>query len=122
MDPDRLGKTLDAAIAAWSSGDAAGFAALFAEDGAMIVPGRRWVGPAAIQQAAADFFKDYDAAITVRQILIQEHRAAVEWRWRETCRQTGKSEAADDVIMVDFSAGQIVRWREYIDRDSPASY
>lgn len=120
ITPSKIRAIIQYAIAAWTEGNASGFAALFTEDGELIVPGRRWVGPEAIQQAAWDFLKDSQVHIDVQQVLIQGQRAAVEWKWQETSKSHGTSSQADDVIMIDFVDGKIQRWREYIDNDTPA--
>lgn len=75
----------------------------------------RQEGPAAIRQVTADFCADHAVKITVCQIIIQGQRAAVEWSWHETHRSTGEYSQAEDVIVVEVTAGKIQRWREYID-------
>lgn len=118
MSDHEIHAVIRQAIAAWEHGNAEQFAALFTEHGEFVVPGDRWVGRDAIRQVTADFSAEHTVAIDVHQIIIQDQRAAVEWSWHETNRSTGKSSQAEDVIMVDFVAGKVQRWREYIDTQS----
>ncbi len=95
------------------------FASLFLPDGEFIVPNNRWVGTEKIRQVAADFATDYEVKIEIRRIIVEDERAVVEWYWSDTQKATGKCNQADDAIVVDFRAGKISRWREYIDATSP---
>ncbi|MBF2021815.1 MAG: SgcJ/EcaC family oxidoreductase [Hydrococcus sp. C42_A2020_068] len=115
MQPEEIRATIEQAREAWVKGDAEAFASLFSPDGEFIVPGNRWVGREAIRQVAADFFASHSSVrIDIKQIIIEGDRAAVEWYWEEK-NQEGRLNRADDAILVDFQAGQIVRFREYID-------
>ncbi len=111
---------VDAAIAAWETGNADQFANLFTETGEFVVPGDRWVGRASIRQVTADFCADHAVDITVQQVIVQDNRAAIEWRWQEINRTTGETNLADDVIVVTVANDKIQRWREYIDTQSPS--
>jgi uncharacterized protein (TIGR02246 family) len=104
---------------AWVNGDAEAFASLFTPDGEFLVPGNRWVGHEAIRQVAADFAASVsEVNIEIRRIMIDGNQAAVEWAWEDT-NSSGYRNQADDVIIIDFVDGQISRWREYIDTQTP---
>lgn len=106
----------------WTSGNADGFAALFTPDGEFIVPGKRWTGPGAIRKVAADYAAAYsNVKIDIHRILVDGNQAVVEWSWQDTENATGRRSQADDAIVVDFQDGQISRWREYIDTQTPTS-
>jgi uncharacterized protein (TIGR02246 family) len=82
-------------------------------------PGHRWVGFELIKQAAREFQDSHNqVVIKIRHILIENNKAAIEWRWEDVNIITGERSQASDAIMVDFINGRIQRWREYIDRDS----
>lgn len=116
MQPEEIRFIIKQAGDAWMRGDATAFAALFATDGEFIIPGNRWVGKAEIERAAAIFFVNYsDIKIVIQRIIIEGNQAAVEWHWEDREKATGRRSQADDVIVIDWQNGQIVRWREYID-------
>ncbi|MGL4617815.1 nuclear transport factor 2 family protein [Chroococcidiopsis sp.] len=128
--PEQIRTIVRQARDSWVNGDADAFAALFTSDGELIVPGQKWVGRAAIRKAAADFATyASNVKIDIRQIIIEgdaeggtlsrDHRAAVEWYWEDTEKASGRRNRADDAIIVDFVAGKIKRWREYIDSKTP---
>lgn len=104
---------------AWVNGDADAFASLFTADGEFLVPGNRWVGQAAIRQVAAEFAANsVGVTVEIRRIIVEGNQAVVEWDWEDT-DSSGRRNRADDVIVVDFVDGQISRWREYIDTQTP---
>lgn len=106
---------------AWVTGDAERFAALFTENGEFLVPGQVYRGRDEIRTVLADFAKTHtDVRIDIQRITTENNRAVIEWHWEDTEAQTGKRTVADDAIVVDFENGQINRWREYIDQESPA--
>lgn len=120
--PEDIRLAIRQARECWINGDAAVFASLFTTDGEFIVPGSKLTGREAIRQVAADFAAGAtDVTITIHRILIDGAQAAVEWHWEDTEKATGRRNRADDVIMVDFVDGQISRWREYIDSQTPAA-
>ncbi len=120
MEPEEIRSVLQRAREAWIVGDAPAFAALFATNGELVVPGQRWVGPAAIQQAVAEFASTHtQVKIEIRRILIEGNRACLEWAWQDTETGTGAQNRADDAITVDFNGEGISRWREYIDTETP---
>jgi uncharacterized protein (TIGR02246 family) len=120
MKPEEIRSLIQKAGDAWMAGDADGWAALFIPDGEFIVPGNRWVGQEEIRKAASDFASNYTVKINIRRIIIEGNQAVVEWHWQDTEKATGRLSQADDAIVVDFQAGQISRWREYIDTKTPA--
>lgn len=119
MTSEQCRSIIQQAAEAWITGDADTFASLFLPDGEFIVPNNRWVGTEKIRQVAADFATDYEVKIEIRRIIVEDERAVVEWYWSDTQKATGKCNQADDAIVVDFRAGKISRWREYIDATSP---
>ena len=118
MTSEQCRSIIQQAAEAWITGNADSFAALFLPDGEFIVPNNRWVGTEKIRQVAADFATDYQVKIEIRRIIVEDDRAVVEWYWSDTEKATGKCNQADDAIVVDFRAGKISRWREYIDANS----
>lgn len=107
---------------AWVAQDANALAQLFTPDGELIVPGQRWQGQARIRAEVIRFAQRHsDVKIDIRRIIIEGDQAAVEWYYEDTEKATGIRNKADDVIVVDFQAGRISRWREYFDTKTPAS-
>lgn len=122
MQPQEICLIIQKAKEAWEKGDANTFASLFASDGEFCVPGNRWVGQEVIRQVAADFtLRSSDVKVEIRRMIVQGDQAVIEWYWEDTENATGHRNQADDVIVVDFEAGQICRWREYIDTQTPKS-
>lgn len=120
MWPREIRLIVQQAKDAWEQGNANAFASLFASDGEFCVPGNRWVGQEAICQVAADFaLRSSDVKVEIRRIIVEGNQAVVEWYWEDTEKATGYRNRADDVIVIDFEAGQIRRWREYIDTQTP---
>jgi uncharacterized protein (TIGR02246 family) len=116
MQPEDIKEIVRRSKEAWVTKDADAIATLFARDGEFIVPGNRYVGREAIKKVAADFFAaNLSVAIEIKNIIIEGDRAAVEWLWQERDNATGRLKKADDAIIIDFQAGKIARWREYID-------
>lgn len=107
---------IETARTAWLTGNADQFAALFSQDGELIIPGQVYSGTAAIRSVMAEFAQTHSVVqIQIQRIMIDGNQAVVEWHWEDTETQTGKRTVADDAIVVDFTASQISRWREYID-------
>ena len=120
MESDEIRSIVERARRAWMSGDATGFAMLFAPEGEFITPGRRRWGQPAIVEATAKFADTHsDVRIDVRRIIVEGDQAVVEWRWEDTDNATGAHHQADDAVVVDVKGGQIIRWREYIDSRPP---
>ncbi|HEY9626966.1 MAG TPA: SgcJ/EcaC family oxidoreductase [Coleofasciculaceae cyanobacterium] len=103
---------------AWVKGDAAAFAALFTDDGELIVPGQRWQGRRAIETETANFVRQFSVAIEIQKVLVEGNQAAIEWDWQETPKAGGQTRQTQDAILIEFEAGQIRRWREYIDAET----
>lgn len=107
---------------AWVARDANAITQLFAPDGELIVPGKRWQGQAEIQQEVSRFAQQStDVKIEIRRIIVEGNQAVVEWYYEDTEKATGLRHKADDAIIVDFKDGRISRWREYFDNKTLAS-
>jgi uncharacterized protein (TIGR02246 family) len=122
MQPEAIRAIIQQAGQAWVTGNADAFAALFTTDGEFVVPGQRYQGTEAIRAVAAGFAAtNSNVQVEIRRIIIDGDQAVVEWHWQDTETVTGKHSNADDAIVVDFQAGKISRWREYIDAATPQS-
>jgi uncharacterized protein (TIGR02246 family) len=120
MMPGQIEAIIAQARASWLTGDAASFANAFVSEGEFIVPGQRWVGREAIQQVAAEFAASHTVLeISIQNVVFGEDQAVVEWRWKDIENRTGTETVAEDAIVIAFQAGQVQRWREYIDAKSP---
>ncbi|HEY9643647.1 MAG TPA: SgcJ/EcaC family oxidoreductase [Coleofasciculaceae cyanobacterium] len=120
MRPEEIHLIIQQARNAWETGNADAFASLFTSDGEFCVPGNRWVGQEVIRQIAADFsLRSSDVKVEIRRIMVEGNQAVVEWYWEDTETATGRRNRADDAIVIDFEAGRIRRWREYIDTQTP---
>ncbi len=116
VKPEEIRCIIQQASEAWITGNAEAFAALFLPDGEFIVPNNHWVGQRLIRQVLADFTAQYEVTrIEIRQLIVEDDRAVVEWYWEDREKATGKCNQADDAIVINFKAGKISRWREYID-------
>lgn len=105
---------------AWLRGDAQAFVQLFSPTGKFIVPGQSWQGAAAIADAFDQFTATHQVkTIDIHTLVVQHNHAFVEWHWEEQERETGQISTAEDAIAIDFQGNQILRWREYIDSESP---
>ena len=128
MTPTEIHAIIEQSIFAWTHGEADVFATLFTDDGEFIVPGKHWVGPAAIRKALADFADSAsDISIHLSQVIVavpsppEGDRVLLEWHWENVDLNTGKRVVADDAIAIDFRGARISRWREYIDSVSPST-
>ncbi len=116
MRSEKIRSIIQQASEAWSTGNADAFATLFLPDGEFIVPNNRWVGQELIRQVSADFASQYEVTrIEIRQLIVEDDRAVVEWYWEDREKATGKCNQAEDAIIINFRAGKISRWGEYID-------
>ncbi len=107
---------------AWVAQDVDALAQLFTVDGELIVPGQSWRGQERIREELTHFKQQYsDIKIDIQRIIIGVNQAAVEWYYEDREKATGHRNKADDVIVVDFRNGQISRWREYFDTETPAN-
>ncbi len=115
MQATEIRAIVQMAVQSCAVGDAAAFAALFASDGQLVLPGAVLTGRDAIQPATATYFATLTAIeIAVANVIVEGDRAAVEWRWQATERATGQRVQAENAIALDFRGGWIVRWREYL--------
>ncbi|MBW4468390.1 MAG: nuclear transport factor 2 family protein [Pegethrix bostrychoides GSE-TBD4-15B] len=114
--PNPMHQAIQTARTAWITGDADAFAALFSETGEFVVPGQIYRGREEIRAVTAAFLENHASVqIEIHRLITEGNQVAVEWHWEDTETATGQRTVADDVIVVDFAAGQITRWREYID-------
>lgn len=121
LSPEAIRTMIRQVALAWEAGDAEAIAFPFAADAEFIVPGSCWRGREEIRQEAAKFAQSHTGVqITIKQIVVEGDTAFAEWNWQDIEKATGKRTVAEDAIAVDFHNGQIVRWREYIDTDTPA--
>ncbi len=119
LTPPEIRAVIQQAREAWVSGDAVAFAALFTADGELIVPGQRWQGQRAIEIETANFVEQFSVAIEIQKVLVEGNQAAVAWDWQETPKAGGQTRQTQDAIWIEFEAGHIRRWREYIDAETP---
>ncbi|MBD2048116.1 nuclear transport factor 2 family protein [Coleofasciculus sp. FACHB-64] len=120
MKPEDIRIAITQARDAWIARDAEALTALFAPDGEIILPGQRWQGQERIRQEVTHFAHQYsDVRIEIRQVVVESDRAVVEWYYEDTENATGHRNKADDVIVINFKEGQISRWREYFDTETP---
>ncbi len=107
---------------AWVNLDGNTLAKLFTPDGELIVPGHRWQGQAEISEAVSSIAQQSkDIKIDIARIIISGEQAVIEWHYQETEKTTNHRKTTDDAIVVDFRDGQISRWREYFDTETPSS-
>ncbi|HEY9298038.1 MAG TPA: nuclear transport factor 2 family protein [Phormidium sp.] len=120
MNPEDIRIAIAQARDAWIARDGEALAALFTPNGEIIVPGQRWQGQERIRQEVAHFAQQYsDVRIEIQQVIVDGDRAVVEWYYEDTENATGHRNKADDVIVINFKEGQISRWREYFDTETP---
>ncbi len=114
--PQQIRSTIEQARNAWIDRDADALAELFTLDAQLIVPGQRWQGQAQIRSEIAKFARQYaNIRITIRSIIIDGNRAAVEWHYEDMEQATGQRSQSDDAIVIEFHNGLISYWREYFD-------
>lgn len=114
--PEQIRSTIEQARNAWIDRDADALADLFTIDAELIVPGQRWQGQAQIRSEIAKFARQYaNIRITIRSIIIDGNRAAVEWHYEDMEQATGQRSQSDDAIVIEFHNGLISYWREYFD-------
>jgi uncharacterized protein (TIGR02246 family) len=122
MKPEDIRRSIVQARDAWVARDANAIAQMFAPDGEIIVPGKRWQGQGEIRAEVARFAQQYsNVKIDIRRIIVEGNQAVVEWHYEDTENATGLRNKADDAIVVDFQDGWIYRWREYFDNQTPES-
>lgn len=120
LTPPEIRTMIHQARDAWVTGDATAFATLFTADGELIVPGQRWQGRRAIETETANFVQQFSVAIEIQKILVEGNHAAVAWDWQETPKAGGQTRQTQDAILIEFEAGHIRCWREYIDGETSA--
>lgn len=114
MSPLEIRSIIKLATDACMNQNAETFASLFRNDAEMILPGHRLTGKTQIQKATTSYLQSCDEIkIDIQRILVEGDRAVVEWIWQSY--KNGKSDYAENAIIIDFKAGLIQRWREYTD-------
>jgi len=104
---------------AWENQDAKAIADDFAEDAIFIAAGFKYQGKQKIEQAARDYFNSVDrTTVTIKNIVIEENKGAVEWDWRDF-NKAGKEGFAEDAIVFELAEDKIIYWREYIEKKKP---
>ncbi len=122
MNQQEIRTLIEKARHAWVNQDVDALVQMFAAEGEIILPGKKWQGRAKIKEEITNFAQQYaNVKIEIRRILIDHNQAAVEWHYEDTEKATGHRHKADDVIMIDFQDGCISRWREYFDTETPAT-
>lgn len=104
--------------AAWENQDIPSLINDFAPDAIFKAGGFTFKGKKAIQKAASDYFGQFEATkVTIKRIIEEENRGAVEWDWSDRNKKTGKPSAAEDAIIFELQDdGKIIYWREYIEK------
>ncbi|MEQ8754291.1 MAG: nuclear transport factor 2 family protein [Coleofasciculus sp. G1-WW12-02] len=104
---------------AWETADSDKIIADFAEDSVFIVPVSKFIGKSQIKAAADDYFaKVTDIQITIKTIIFQHNKGAVEWIWYQKSKETDERSKTDDAIIFEIEQGKIKYWREYMDNQS----
>lgn len=104
---------------AWENQDAKAIANDFAEDALFVAAGFEFEGKQKIEQAAKDYFRGVErTTVTIKNIIIEENKGAVEWDWRDLTK-AGKEGFAEDAIVFELAEGKIIYWREYIEKKKP---
>jgi len=104
---------------AWENQDAKAIADDFADDAVFIAAGFEFLGKQKIEQAAKDYFRDVErTTVTVKNIIIEKDKGAVEWDWRDL-NKAGKEGFAEDAIVFELAENKIIYWREYIEKKKP---
>jgi uncharacterized protein (TIGR02246 family) len=102
---------------AWESQNVEAIIGDFAPDAVFIAAGFRFEGQQQIEQAARDYFRQFDnTSVEIKRIIIDGDRGAVEWDWRDRQRQSDREGFAEDAIIFEMDNGKIVYWREYIEK------
>ncbi len=103
---------------AWENQDTPTLIADFAPDAVFKAGGFTFKGKKAIQKAAEDYFKQFEATkVTIKRIIEEGNQGAVEWDWSDRHKKTGKPSAAEDAIIFELQDdGKIIYWREYIEK------
>lgn len=94
--------------------DAITFASLFASNAELIISNQRIVGKEQIASITADYLANCEnIQIEIKNIIVEENRAVVEWVWRDRKREDGRESCAENAISLTFVDEKIARWREY---------
>ena len=102
---------------AWETQDVGGISNDFAPDALFIAAGFRFEGKRQIENAARDYFKQFDnTSVEIKRIIIDGQQGAVQWNWQDRNRQTGKIGYAEDAIVFELKNEKIIYWREYIEK------
>ena len=114
MRPEIIRAIVQQAAHACMTKNAQAFAALFAVNAEILLPGHHLIGKAAIQKITADYLCTLvDINIKIHRIIVEENQALVEWCWEDRKQMTGEKKSRNNAIVLDFKSGLIYRWREY---------
>lgn len=105
---------IDQAIAACSNKKAADFAALFADNGEIILEKNHRILRPQIEQVTGNYFADLEYInIKINDIFIDKNKALIEWLWEDLNSQTKQKKCHENLIYLKFDNNRIIRWREY---------
>jgi uncharacterized protein (TIGR02246 family) len=101
-------------VAACSNKKAADFAALFANNGEIILEKDHRISQPQIEQVTGDYFANLEyIKIKINDILIGENKALIEWVWEDLNSQTKQKKYHENLIYLKFEQNLIIYWREY---------
>lgn len=104
-------------VQGWENGNEEAICSDFAEDAVFIVDRITLEGKGRIKAAATDYFNQFtDTQVTIKRIIIEGDKGALEWDWRDRHRQSRQVSHAEDAIIWELANGKIVYWREYINQ------
>lgn len=105
---------------AWEKEDVSAIIRDFAPNATFKAASYTFEGIDAIEKTATNYFNEFtDVKITIKRMIIEDRKGAVEWDWSERSKKTGeRSEAEDAIIFEVQDDGKIIYWREYIEKKS----
>ncbi|WP_071517663.1 nuclear transport factor 2 family protein [Geitlerinema sp. PCC 9228] len=114
MTATEIRNCIQQAAQACQQKDATTFASLFASNAELIISNQRIVGKEQIAAITANYLANCEnIQIDIKNIIVEENRAVVEWIWRDRKGDSGKENCAANAISLTFVDGKIARWREY---------
>ncbi len=105
---------INQAVSACLNKNAADFAALFTNNGAIILEKNKRILKPQIEQVTNDYFAKLEyIKIEINDILIDKNKALIEWNWEDLNSETKQKNCHKNVIYLKFDDGLIISWREY---------